>query len=68
MKNEDEEEGSIRHTSDFPICATGQLVVPLWRQGALEKTWPRFEREDHEFGFGHIDSELSLRYPNKWGA
>lgn len=25
-----------------------------------------FEREDTEFGFGHMEFEVSLRYPNKW--
>lgn len=23
-------------------------------------------QEDHEFGFGHMESEVSLRYPDNW--
>lgn len=25
-----------------------------------------FEREDHKFGFGHMESEVSFSHPGKW--
>ena len=37
--------------------------MPLWRYGVLKGISAGFEREDHVFGFGQMESEISLSYP-----